>query len=204
MRMKRELREDGLELRRARLAAGLTQKRVAAALGWSGSKVGRIERGEDAQVGIVDLARMASVVGRQCWLRLFPAAPAVRDAPQLALGGRFLKVLGTAWKVLLEAGSEIVGDPRAFDVLLRGPVTIGVELITRLHDVQLQVRPIMNKQRDTGVDRVILVLSDTAANRRAARDAGPALDAAFPVRGRRLLDALRSGADPGGNGLIFV
>ena len=204
MRMARELHEDGLELRRARLVAGLTQKRVAASLGWSASKVGRIERGQDAGVAIVDFARIAAVVGRQCWLRLYPGAPALRDAPQLQIAKRFLSLVGTSWKVFVEAGTEIVDDPRAFDVLLRGPVSIGVEFITRLREVQLQVRPIMNKQRDSGVDRIILVLSDTAANRQAVADAGPALDAAFPMRGRRVFAALRSGEDPGGNALLFT
>lgn len=204
-RIRASIREAGAELREARIAAGLTQSAVARALGWSASKVGRIERGEDLQVATSDLARLAAVVGRQLWMRIYPAPGALRDAPQLGLEAAFLEEIGPgAWHVILESDVGIIGDLRAFDVELRGAVRIGVEFITRLRDVQAQIRPIIQKQRDSGVDRVVVVLKDTHANRRAVREAKAALAAAFPMGGRALMAALREGRDPGGNGILFV
>lgn len=204
-RIKRWLCEQGAELREARIAAGLAQSDVARALGWSASKAGRIERAEDAQVSAADLARLGSVVGRQLWMRLYPADGALRDFPQLALEARFLREIEAGgWAVVLESNTGIVGDLRAFDVELRGAVRIGAEFFTRLRDVQAQLRPVMQKQRDSGVDRLLLVFKDTHANRRAVREAGASLDAAFPVCGRALMAALRQGRDPGGNGLLFL
>lgn len=205
LRAKRFLREQGAELREARLAAGLTQAEVALALGWSASKVGRIERGEDMQVSTLDLAQFAAVVGRQLWMRLYPAGGALRDAPQLGLEARFLEEIQPGeWKIVVEAGTNIAGDLRAFDVLLLREVKIGVEMFTRLRDVQAQIRPVMQKQRDAGVDRLILVFKDTHANRRAVREAGAALEVAFPLRSRTVMAALRAGRDPGGNGIVFL
>jgi transcriptional regulator with XRE-family HTH domain len=204
-RIRRSIREDGAELREARISAGLRQADVARALDWSASKVGRIERGEDEHIGVVDLARIASVVGRQLWIRIYPAAGALRDAPQLALESRFLdKIESGHWHVILESDMGLVGDLRAFDVELRGTVRIGTEFMTRLRNVQAQVRPIVQKQRDSGVERLLLVFKDTHANRRAVREAGPALWDAFPMRGRPLLAALREGRDPGANGMLFL
>jgi transcriptional regulator with XRE-family HTH domain len=204
-RSTRSLREQGAELREARIAAGLTQADVARALGSSASKVGRIERGEDMQVSAVDLARVAAVVGRQLWMRIYPAPGALRDAPQLDVEAKLLEeIKGAAWEVMLEQDVGIVGDLRAFDVELRGVVRIGVEFFTRLRDVQAQIRPVMQKQRDSGVDRLLLVFKDTHANRRAVREAGPALRAAFPMQGRLLIAALREGRDPGANGILFL
>ncbi len=157
------------------------------------------------QVSTLDLAQFAAVVGRQLWMRLYPAGGALRDAPQLGLEARFLEEIQPGeWKIVVEAGTNIAGDLRAFDVLLLREVKIGVEMFTRLRDVQAQIRPVMQKQRDAGVDRLILVFKDTHANRRAVREAGAALEVAFPLRSRTVMAALRAGRDPGGNGIVFL
>lgn len=204
-RARRVLLENGEELREARLAAGLRQADVGRALGWSASKVARIERGVDASLAVLDLARIAAVVGRELSLRLYPGRGRLRDAAQLDLEKRFLfAVEPGGWRPVLEEAVRLPADLRAFDLTLRGVVSIGVEFVTRLRDVQALARQVSQKQRDSRVDRVVLVVKDTNANRRAVREAAPILAVAFPMRHRGPMAALRGGRDPGGNALIFM
>ncbi len=77
------------------------------------------------------------------------------------------------------------------------------EFISGLRDVQGQVRPILVKQRDAGVGSLVLVLRETAENRRAVRQAGAMLTDMFPLGPRAVLAAIREGRDPGGNGIVF-
>ena len=108
------------------------------------------------------------------------------------------------WRQVFEEALNLPGDLRAFDLTLRGVVSIGVEFVTRIRDVQALVRQASQKQRDSRVDRLILVVKDTNGNRRAVREAGAVLTVAFPIRARAVMAALRLGRDPGGNGLLFL
>jgi transcriptional regulator with XRE-family HTH domain len=202
-RQRRETVELVNELREGRLAAGLTQDELAGALGWSTSKLARIERGEHPNVAAGDLGRIAAFLGLRLSMKLFPVGAPLRDAAQLALERRFLAQI-EGWSVLMEDSIPLPGDLRAFDVTLRGSVSVGVEFITRLRDVQAQVRSVVQKQRDSRVDRVILVLLGSHANRRAVREAGAALSSAFPVRTKSTMAALRTGRDPGRNASVFL
>jgi transcriptional regulator with XRE-family HTH domain len=56
--------EVGEEIRRARVAAGLSQTAAGAAVGMSRSKVGRIERGVQDSVALEDLIRLAGAPAR--------------------------------------------------------------------------------------------------------------------------------------------
>jgi len=97
----------------------------------------------------------------------------------------------------------IPSDKRAWDRLLRGAGSaIGVEGETRPRDIQELARRLALKKRDGGVDRLILVLADTAWCRRLVRlnDLGEA----FPVPGQAALRALAEGRDPGGDAIILV
>jgi transcriptional regulator with XRE-family HTH domain len=195
----------GRELRVARLASGLTQRRVASALGWSQARVSLTERGLYPSASMRDLARFAAVVGMRLWVRLYPGGRRALDAPQLALLGRLHRRLDPAagWEV--EVPVPIEGDLRAGDCRIRlQACCILVEAITRLVDVQAQVRAGQLKRRDLGCERLILLLSDTGANRRALREAGPAVAAAFPVAPRAALRALAEGRDPGGDAIILL
>jgi hypothetical protein len=46
----------------------------------------------------------------------------------------------------------------------------GVELETKLHDAQAQTRRLFGKWRDSGAQRLLLIVADTAANRRVLRE----------------------------------
>jgi hypothetical protein len=97
------------------------------------------------------------------------------------------------------------GDPRAWDVFVRGGgVTIGVEIETRITDLQELERRLMLKARDSRVDRVILVLKDTRHHRHVVRAWGESLRTSFPISGRSAIAALRDGRDPGGNALLLL
>jgi uncharacterized protein YcaQ len=105
----------------------------------------------------------------------------------------------------LEAPIPQARDMRAWDVLLRlGKARVGVAAETRLRDWQALLRREQAKARDSSVDRILLVLANTHANRRAVREAGDALGTQLRLDGRTLRRALANGRDPGASGLLFL
>ncbi len=70
-------------------------------------------------------------------------------------------------------GSSGPRDRRAWDAVIEGQGwRIGVEAETRLHDVQSLLRRVALKQRDGAVSAVILLVNDTANNRRVLGSSG--------------------------------
>jgi transcriptional regulator with XRE-family HTH domain len=197
--------ELGHELANARRTAGVSQTAVARALGWSQSRVGRIERGQRTSLTHMELACFASVVGLRYGGRLFVGGAKLRDATQVATIGSYRAFAAACrWETQIEEPLPITGDLRAFDLVLRRPgLRVAHEFVSRLRDVQGQVRPMLVKQRDAGVGSLILVLRDTVENRRAVADAGAQLTDVFPLRSRAVLSAIRQGRDPGANGIVF-
>ena len=194
------------DLREARLAAGLSQLEIARALGLSDSQIGRFERGEQGSVAIEDVAVFAAAVGLKLSINLYPIGGRLRDARQLQMIERYrqLTVEG-GWRIGLEVPVGGPGDLRAFDlVLTRGLVVVAHEFVSRLRDVQAQIRPLMLKQRDAAVERLVLVVAASHGNRRAVVEAGTVLRGQFPVGTKATLAAIRAGRDPGANGLVFV
>jgi hypothetical protein len=99
----------------------------------------------------------------------------------------------------------IPGDLRAWDAMLNQPgCRIGIDAITRLGDVQAQSRAALLKGRDSGTERVILVVRDTEANRRALHAVEDLIRGSFPLGTRAVLSALRAGRDPGRNGIAII
>ena len=63
-----------------------------------------------------------------------------------------------------------VPEQRAWDAMIFGTDTdTGVELEMRLYDLQAQTRRIRLKWRDSGAERLLLLVNDTHANRRVLR-----------------------------------
>jgi hypothetical protein len=62
----------------------------------------------------------------------------------------------------------------------------------------------MLKARDSGIERVVLVLADSKRNRALLHSEGDRLRASFPLQGRAARAAITSGVDPGCNVLILV
>ena len=201
----RLLRDIGRELRVARITAGQTQARVARSLGWSQSRVSRAERGRYPSATLTDHSRHAAAVGLRLWVKAYPGVRRVLDAAQLALLGRFRARLHAIWSWELEVPVPLPGDLRAGDCRTAIPGrSVLVEAITRFADAQAQTRSAQRKRRDLRCDRLILLIADTSANRRALAEAGPAFQAAFPVTPRAALRALTAGVDLGGDAIVML
>lgn len=201
----RTLLQLGDQLREARLIHGLTLRQVAAAIGSSASQVLRVERGRVRNVRMDRLVTHAAAVGlRVSGPGLFPVGGGLRDEGQVRYLAAFLRRIAPLWRRQLEA---LVGgdDLRAVDLLLVGDgCRIAVEVITRLRDLQAQVRAALAKSEAIRADWLILVIADTNANRRALRDALPVIAASFPLDTKRTMLALRAGRDPGANGIVLL
>jgi transcriptional regulator with XRE-family HTH domain len=196
----------GDELREARLATGLSQRQVAEIVRTSRAEVSRVERGAAPWLGLDDLARYASVVGLDLSVRLLPGPDPVRDASHLRLLARLEWVLGAGLRMRREVPIGPPGDLRAWDALIasRSGWGVGVEAETRLRDVQAVQRRLALKQRDSSVELAILLVAATRNNRQALRLARDDLDGTYPIRGEDLLDAVRAGRRPAGNGTLVI
>lgn len=177
---------------------------VARRAGVSQATLSRLERGGHATT-IRSVAVIAGVVGLDLSVRLFPGGAPVRDAAHLRLLARLQSALPGLRSWRAEVPLPIPGDQRAIDAVARaGLASIGFELETRLADAQAVARRATLKQRDAGLDRMVLVLADTRANRAALAAAWPTLRATFPAEPRSLLAALRAGAAPSANGTVLI
>jgi transcriptional regulator with XRE-family HTH domain len=202
---RRVLTSIGDELRHARLSAGLSQAVVAVASGLSTTQISRIERAHLPSASFDQVARLASILGLDLSVKFYPAGQPLRDQAHLELIARFRARLGPELVVRTEVPVPIAGDTRAWDIVVYGgPKPIGVEAETRLRDWQALERRIALKARDSGIDRLILLLSATRANRAALGVAQDSLHRTFPVPARVALRALAEGRDPGGSAIIML
>jgi hypothetical protein len=78
-----------------------------------------------------------------------------------------------------------------------------VEAETVLDDLQALERRLHRKQRDGGIDVIILLVADTRRNRRAV-EAALASFAGFSRDSRETLRALRAGKNPGRSAIVFL
>jgi transcriptional regulator with XRE-family HTH domain len=197
--------ELGADLREARIARGLRQVDVARATGVSDARIGRVERGRLDGLALAELARHGAAVGLRLHARLYPTGGGLRDRAQLDLLRRLRGRIGEGWTWQLEAPIHLPGDLRAFDALLRnGQAAVAVEAITRLRDAQAQLRDLSLKQRDGGIERLVLLIKASHANRRALASGADILATTFPLGTKATLAALSGGRDPGQNGIILL
>jgi len=198
------------ELGSARRNAALSQAIVAHRVGISPSQYSRIERGLSLNVPIPKLAMIAAILGLDLSIRLYPAGDAVRDAAQIALLDRFRRRLHPSLVCRTEVplpGPADLRDAvvRGFRILEgRGSVRGAVEAETRPRDVQALERRLALKQRDGGVDWLILLLADTRHNRTFVAGPGSTLRARFPLDGRRALELLEAGVDLARNSIVLL
>jgi DNA-binding XRE family transcriptional regulator len=194
------------EIRRARIAAGLSQDDVASAVGLSGSQVGRFERGELDDIGIEQLCRRGIAVGLVPSLRLYPHGDPVRDVAQVRLLARLRSRIspGLRWRVEVPLHGR--HDPRAWDTVLDGSgCADAVEAETRIEDLQATERRSLLKLRDDStIGHLILLVADTRANRRALDLGREMLRAQFPLDTRSALASLSAGRCPGANAIVIL
>lgn len=199
-----ERRRVGDQLRMARTAAGLSQRKLGAMVGLSHSATGRMERGVVQRITIDRLALVAAVLGMDLRIGLFPTGSPVRDTAHLALIARLRPRVPRTLRWRTEVPVPIAGDLRSADVVIDGQqVDAMVEAETRLDDLQAMERRVYLKQRDFGIRRVILLVADTRHNR-AVLEAHPELLERFPISTRACLLALRECRDPGGNAIVLL
>ena len=201
----RTAQEIGDQLRTGRHVLGLTQAQVGAAIGVSSSEVSRRELGRSRRLTGEKLGVHAAAVGLKLSVKLYPVGGGIRDAAQARYIAAFVARVGRPWRVSLETPIPLAGDLRAIDVLLTSDrARIAVEVITRLADLQAQIRSAQLKARDIGATCLMLVVAGTHANRNALAAARPALFGSFDLDSRRLLADLAAGRDPGRDGIIVL
>ena len=203
-RMDDDLGRVERELWIARRGAGLSLEDVSAACGVSTSTVWRLEAGLVRNPDLLLLAGVAAAVGREARLHIYISGEPLRDAGQQRLLGRLRPRLHPSLHWATEVPLPIPGDLRAWDALVRSADwRLGVEAETVLEDVQALERRLTLKQRDGGVDLVLLLLADTRRNRAAVASA-PAALSGFSRDVRTTLTALGRGAAPPTSALVFL
>lgn len=195
----------GTDIRGARRGGGLSLRAAATSVGIDHATFARIERNEIENVSVRNLALAGAAVGLVLSARAYPAADAVRDAPQLRLLARFQARLPGSVPWQTEVPLPIPGDLRALDgfTRLQGR-SIGVEAETRITDVQAVGRKVQLKKRDGRLDVIILLVSDTQANRAVLALHREALRAAFPLDTRAVMAALAAGKCPASDGIVVL
>jgi len=103
LREQRDLRRAvGLEIRRAREDAGVSQARLAAEAGISQGHLSRIEAGE-VEASMAILAAIARALGGRLRIRIEPGSgPAIRDHIQAAMLQALLPLIDVRWARFLE------------------------------------------------------------------------------------------------------
>lgn len=200
-----------IELRQARVAAGLSVAAVGRAARLSASEVSRIERGRIANVSLRRLATIGAAVGLDVRVRAYPGPDPIRDIAQVRLLERLRARLPGDQSFRTEVPLPIAGDQRAWDGWIGGlQMNAGgrrglpVEAETRISDLQAQLRRLVLKMRDGDADHVLLVIADTPSNRAAIRVGGTLLRDLFPITPRRAMRAIAEGRHPAGSACIFL
>ena len=193
------------EARNARLDRGLSLQDVGRAVGSSQPAMTRFEHQLVDDVGILRMSRILAVVGLELSARAYPGGQPLRDAGHVRLLSRFRAGLHPSLGWATEVPLPAAGDPRAWDGVVRGRGwRYGTEAEIHPTDAQALGRRIELKQRDGHVDGVLFVLPDTRHVRLFLAAAADVLLPAFPVPGRRALELLGVGVDPGGNSVIVI
>ena len=195
----------GRELDEAIQNLGLSYAAVGRDVGLSDSQVGRVARGLAPSLTIIQASELLAAVGLDLSVRAFPTGRPLRDHRHLALLERLHARIHSSLTWQTEVPVSGSGDLRAWDALIGGADwTQAVEAETRLKDVQALERRIALKLRDGAVDTVVLLVWNTRHNVTTLRSLGSALEAAFPMPGRRALELLSAGVNPGASTLIVL
>ena len=195
------------EVRDARIALGIPQKDVARSVNMSQSRISRLEAGKLRGLSLLDAARVASAVGLDVWMRLFPSARRPRDAGSLIRLRGLLGNVAPPLRYRLEVPLPSTGaylDQRAWDAVIEGlDEETAVEVELRLYDIQAQFRRIFLKQRDGRLDRLLIVVADTRVNRRVLAENSELLAQLPRLRTSTVIAALRAGQHPP-SGIVLV
>jgi len=180
---------------------------VAESTAISRPRLTRIEAGAVHTLGVLELARIASVLGLDSVVRLYPGGTPLRDAGQARRLARLLhhvrKPLTYRVEVALPGGVD-QRDQRAWDAVLFGSgQRTAIELETHLRDVQAVRRRHELKRRDDPADHFLLLMADTRHNRRVVAEFAELFSDLPRLRPTAVDAALEAGRHPP-TGLLFV
>jgi transcriptional regulator with XRE-family HTH domain len=199
-RARRLVAEIAAEVRNARLAAGLSQDEVGRRAGVSGDKVWRLEHERTQTMPIVDICVIAAVVGLDFAGRMYPNGAPIQDAAQAPRLVRLLAQIGRPLTYRTDVPlAHVAGTPelRAWDAVIAGhEERTGVELETRITDMQATTRRHNLKRVDDRVDHFLLVVADTRHNRLVMREFASLLGDLPHLRTADVLSCLRAGKHP--------
>ncbi len=199
-RARRTLSELASEIRRARAAAGLSQEEVGRRAGVSGDKIWRLEHERAPALSVVDACLVAAVVGLDFSGRTCPNGAPIHDAAQAPRPLRLLAQVGTplTWRAEVPLARP-AGMPelRAWDAVVYGTgERTGIELETRVSDMQATTRSHNRKRADDPVDHFLLVVADTRHNRMVMGELGELLRDLPRLRTATVMSTLREGKHP--------
>ena len=194
------------ELVATRHTLNLSQRALGRELRRSQTAVARLEHlTRIDRVSFVDVAEIASILGLELGAALHALGDPLRDRGHQALIRRFRALLAATIKVVAEVPLPNAGDRRSWDLLLRSVgQLVGVEAETRVRDIQALVRRIRERELDGGVDQIVLVLAESAFNRRLLPELLEALGPRFATPPRNLLRSLRAGQPLPGSGVVLI
>jgi transcriptional regulator with XRE-family HTH domain len=208
IRARDQAQRIGLDIRLARLGAGLTQMQVAHRAGLSQPATSRIERGV-LPMDVEAICRAAAAVGCEIGLRVYPAeGVGLRDSGQMHVAEQINLSLHDAWSSRLEV--PVGADRRAADLVLSSTEeVIHAEIERWLVDFQAQLRAGHLKREALTATmrrpvRFVLALPDTTRNRAVVRLHAGLVATALPVPSHRIWRALRTGTPIGGDGILWV
>jgi transcriptional regulator with XRE-family HTH domain len=201
------LRTFAEEVRERRIALGLSQRSVSAAARLSRPRYTKIEAASVPTLSMMESSRIASVLGLDLSLKMYPGGQPLRDAPSVArldiVRSKVAAPLRFRTEVPLPARDD-PGEQRAWDAEIRGGgLRTTLELEMHIRDVQATERRINLKRRDDPPDRFVLLVAATRHNRDVlALQRGCFAD--LPrLRPSTLYRALESGRHPS-SGLVVV
>jgi transcriptional regulator with XRE-family HTH domain len=146
-RARKCLADLGEEFRQKRQSVGLSQSEVAVAAGTARSTYTRVEAGSFDALPIATASRIASVLGLDLSVKVYPGGSPLRDAAQLARLERVLACAGpplrTATEVVLPTTLNRPYEQRAWDAEIRGNgKRTTMEMEMRITDAQALERRI--------------------------------------------------------------
>ena len=209
IRRANRLRLDlGTELLHARMAAGMSQRDAGTAAGISADKVWRIENNRAPTLSLRDAAQLGAVLGFDLSARFYPTGVRIRDAAQARLLASFLDHVGAPLRYRTDVPlPQKPGQPRelrAWDaVIWHGATRTAIELEARVTDLQEMIRRHALKRRDDPVDLFLLIVADTAHNRRVLAEFGGLFPDLPRLRTANVLSLLNLGRHPATGYVLF-
>jgi hypothetical protein len=168
---------------------------------------GQIENGACPRAAIAEINAIAAVLGLAPSIRIYPEGPPVRDAGQATRLLAFLSLAAPplTWRIEVPLPARADRpERRAWDaVVFDGEERCAIELEMRLRDVQAVRRRTELKRRDDPTEAFLLLVAETAFNRRVLSEFKPLFADLPRLRPSRVLADLRSGRRPASGLLLF-